>query len=232
MNRDSYVMYRSFYESLKELKDNERLAVYDAINEYALNHKEVELEGTPKSIFIIIKPLLEASYKKAVNGAKGGRSNKSQSNKELEDKDKQTKSKPKANQKQNLSKTEAKGKQKESKPQAINNVNVNANVNANVKYKYGDHSHVLLSEQELAKLRVLYPNYKEIIQFLDDYIEDKPNYAKEHKSHFRCITAWVADAVEERHLKKKDIQVKYDTSINQHASKEELQALKEFRNEN
>ena len=96
--RDSYIFYRSFYEAIKELPNENQLEIYNAIAEYSLNFKEVELSGLSKTIFTLIKPQLEANNKKYLNG-----------------------SKPK--QKQKISKTEAKNKQKISKTEG--NVNVN-----------------------------------------------------------------------------------------------------------
>jgi hypothetical protein len=104
--RDSCIFYRSFYESINELPDTNKLEIYNAIFSYSLNFIEPELTGLSKSIFTLIKPQLDANIKRFNNG--------------LQPKDKQTKSK-----------TEAKQKQKESKVEANNNVNNNNNVNDN-----------------------------------------------------------------------------------------------------
>lgn len=104
--RDSCIFYRSFYESINELPDINKLEIYNAIFSYSLNFIELELTGLSKSIFTLIKPQLDANIKRFNNG--------------LQPKDKQTKSK-----------TEAKQKQKESKVEANNNVNNNNNVNDN-----------------------------------------------------------------------------------------------------
>ena len=37
--RDSFVFYRSYYEAIKDLNDEEQLTLYKAIFEYALNGK-------------------------------------------------------------------------------------------------------------------------------------------------------------------------------------------------
>ena len=148
MKRDSFVTYRSFYEAVKSLDYETIGKVYVAINEYALDHNEVECEGIIKTIFTLIKPQLEASFQKAISGSKGGKVSKSQSSEELEDKEernistleanpKQNGSKTKANSKQNGSKQKANFKQNGSKQEANNkqtasNANVNVNVNANV----------------------------------------------------------------------------------------------------
>lgn len=123
MERDSFVTYRSFYESVKDF-DKETIAdIYIAINEFALNHNEVELNGVAKAIFTLIKPQLEASYLKAMSGSKGGKTKPTK----LGDKVKQIESKTQANDKQSSSKTEAKRKQ------SASNANANANVNVDIK---------------------------------------------------------------------------------------------------
>ena len=156
MKRDSFVTYRSFYEAVKSLDYETIGKVYVAINEYALDHNEVECEGIIKTIFTLIKPQLEASFQKAISGSKGGKVSKSQSSEELEDKEernistleanpKQNGSKTKANSKQNGSKQKANFKQNESKTEANKkqtasnaNANVNANVNVDVNANVND----------------------------------------------------------------------------------------------
>lgn len=106
MARDSFIFYRSFYEAISELPKENQADTYDAIMQYALNQKEIELTGISKAIFSLVKPQLDANYKKYENG-------------------KQKKSKKEANQKQNESKTETNVNENE-------NVNVNENDNDNV----------------------------------------------------------------------------------------------------
>lgn len=154
MKRDSFVTYRSFYEAVKSLDYETIGKVYVAINEYALDHNEVECDGIVKTVFTLIKPQLEASFQKAISGSKGGKVSKSQSSEELEDKEernistleanpKQNGSKQEANNKQTLSKVKANSKQNESKTEAndkqtASNANVNANVNVNVNANVND----------------------------------------------------------------------------------------------
>lgn len=101
MARDSYIFYRSFYEAIKEIPELDQLSVYKAISIYALEQEEIELTGIAKAIFSLVKPQLDANYKKYENG------------------------------KQKKSKTEAKDKQTISKIGTNVNVNVNENVNVN-----------------------------------------------------------------------------------------------------
>jgi len=102
--RDSFIFYRSFFEAIDNLPQENQTNIYKAIAEFSLNNKEIELNGVEKTVFILIKPQLEANNKKYINGTK--------------------------EKKQKISKTEAKNKQNRSKTQG--NVNVNDNVNDNV----------------------------------------------------------------------------------------------------
>ena len=70
---DNVVFYRSFYEAIKEFNESEQLKIYDSIFNFAFNGKEAELEGMPKAIFKIVKPLLLSNLKKRKMAKKGGR---------------------------------------------------------------------------------------------------------------------------------------------------------------
>jgi hypothetical protein len=105
--RDSFIIYRSFYEAICDLDTESQAQVFKAICEYSLNFEEIELTGIAKTIFKLIKPQLDANNKRYENGKQ-----------------------PKF--KQQISKTEAKEKQNISKIEANKNVNNNDNVNDNV----------------------------------------------------------------------------------------------------
>lgn len=104
--RDSTIFYRSFYEAIKDLPKDTKANIYDSIFEYALNFKEVEMNGIEKTIFTLIKPQLDANNKRWENG-----------------------SKPKS--KQDISKKKAKSKQDETESLANKNDNENNNHNYN-----------------------------------------------------------------------------------------------------
>jgi len=70
MKRDSFIFYRSFYESINELDKETRVQIYDAIADYSLNLIEPNLKGIERSIFILIKPQLDANIKRFMNGSK------------------------------------------------------------------------------------------------------------------------------------------------------------------
>lgn len=68
--KESFVFYKSFYEALQDLKEKDRLKVYDAICELALNDHETKLTGIAKTIFTLIKPQLMANKKRYESGKK------------------------------------------------------------------------------------------------------------------------------------------------------------------
>lgn len=110
MARDSFIFYRSFYEAISELPKENQADTYNAIMQYALNQEEIKLTGISKAIFSLVKPQLDANYKKYENGK--------QKKSKTEAKHKQTKSKTKTNVNENVNDNE--------------NVNVNDNDNENV----------------------------------------------------------------------------------------------------
>lgn len=106
--RDSFVFYRSFYEAITELPNENQLEIYKTIIEYALNGTtNGSLNGINKSIFSLIKPQIDSNNQKYLNGSKPKR-------------------------KQHQSEKEAKHKQVTSKTRTNVNDNVNDNGNVNV----------------------------------------------------------------------------------------------------
>ena len=120
MARDSFIFYRSFYEAISELPKENQADTYNAIMQYALNQKEIELTGISKAIFSLVKPQLDANYKKYENGK--------QKKSKTETKQKQTKSKIETNVNENVNKNVNDNE----------NVNVNVNDNDNVSDSCGD----------------------------------------------------------------------------------------------
>ena len=71
---DSYVMYRSFSKALKALPKDDRLAVREAVDEYALDEIEpVGLGEIPQGFFELMRPLIDANRKRQESGQRGGR---------------------------------------------------------------------------------------------------------------------------------------------------------------
>lgn len=71
--RDSFIFYRSFFEALASLPDDQKGRIFSAICGYALDKTVPEMSGIEECIFKLIKPQLDANSKKYENGKKGGR---------------------------------------------------------------------------------------------------------------------------------------------------------------
>ena len=210
IKRDGFLFYRSYYEAIKNLPESDRLSAYEAIFEYALNGTEPELVGTPAAIFILVKPTLDTSRRKAANGKAGGKSRIT-----VQADHKQDGSKQQANEKQSVSKQEAKEKQSISNPQAIKDkglkikdkrqeikdkgLEIKENIYSPttpeelVKIKYAEYVH--MTEVEHKKLIEQYGEEKtaRMIEALDNY---KGSKGKQYKSDYRAILSWVVDKVE------------------------------------
>lgn len=106
--RESFIIYRSFFEAIKDLELEQQAKVFNAICEYSLNGIEVELNGVCSTVFKLIKPQLQANNNRYKSGCYGAKI------------------------KQEQSKSKAKRKQTRSKGKANDNVNDNVNVNVNV----------------------------------------------------------------------------------------------------
>lgn len=80
--KDSFVFYRSFYESIKNLDKDIQIEIYNAICEYSLNDVQVELSPIATAIFTLIKPNIDNATKRynasVENGKKGGRPKKNE----------------------------------------------------------------------------------------------------------------------------------------------------------
>lgn len=80
MEKNSFIFFRSFYDSINALPEEMQLEVYRTICEYGFNGIEPQENGISKALFISIKPNMDNSSKKyeanIENGKKGGRPKK------------------------------------------------------------------------------------------------------------------------------------------------------------
>lgn len=112
--RDGFVFYRSFFECFEGLSKKDKLVLFDALCNYALNDIEPELVGVPSAIFKLLKPQVDANNRRYENGKKGGRPKQNQDETKAEPNDNQT-----------ITKTEPK-EQEQEQEQDKDKVKVNA----------------------------------------------------------------------------------------------------------
>mgnify|MGYP004560709567 CR=1 FL=1 len=66
------------------------------------------------------------------------------------------------------------------------------------KHKHGEYNNVLLTDEELDKLKAEYPDWEERIERLSSYVEST---GKSYKSHYATIRNWARNDREERGVK-------------------------------
>ena len=68
--RDTFIFYRSIFESAQMLNEKDRLEFYEAVMGFSLNFKKPPLEGMPEAMFTLIEPTLDKSNKGYIAGKK------------------------------------------------------------------------------------------------------------------------------------------------------------------
>lgn len=75
--RGQFTFYRSFWEAVQSLPKKDRLPVLEAIISYALDGVQPSaLTQSQSAFFLLVKPNLDASRKKAASGKQGGSKSK------------------------------------------------------------------------------------------------------------------------------------------------------------
>lgn len=91
--RGQFTFYRSYFEAIMEIPEEERLGVLAAIIAYGLDGTEPEgLSPIQKAVFILVRPTLDAGRRKAAGGAKSKkpiRSDKDTGNKKKKEEEKE-----------------------------------------------------------------------------------------------------------------------------------------------
>lgn len=193
--RDGLVFYKSHYQAIKDLKDEQLGKLFRAVFEKQLGN-EVVLADDIKIAFNFINNQLVVDEKKynekceraRANGKRGG-APKGNTNASKQPKQPKT----------TKTSLKEKDKEKDNDKDIINNIPTSEETSSVVakasKHKYGQYKNVLLKDEELQKLKVEYPNWEELIKCLDEYIEMKGYKAK---SHYLAIKKWVVDAVSKK----------------------------------
>ena len=70
MKRRQFTFYSSFWEAIHFLPQEYRLDIYEAIASYALTGEEPELPDIGRSVFSLIRPVLDSAACRSVGGSK------------------------------------------------------------------------------------------------------------------------------------------------------------------
>lgn len=159
VERKQFTFYASFFQAISKIKKKaDRAEAYDALCAYALYGTEPDLGQMSDSaavVFMLAKPNLDSSRRKATNGKRGGESKQEEEEGQPEANGKQEEpaSKPQANGRQTESKKE-KEKEKE-KEYECNNIPPKSSPQGDAppeKHKHGQYGWVRLTAEEYARL--------------------------------------------------------------------------------
>lgn len=193
--RESAIMYRNFMRAVQKLPPEKRGEAYEAYLMYAYDGEEYS--GDNFSIAALVECFrAQLDSDRIKYAAQVDRAKKAVSTRSSQGRDEVVTT-------LNQSRDEVVG------------VNVNVNVNDNVKSgkdtrakptkrKMGEREHVLLTDEEYAKLVSQYGEQqtREAIEYLDEYIERKGYKAK---SHYLAIKKWVFVALREEEIQKQEL---------------------------
>lgn len=205
---ESMVFYRSFYEAIEDLDDNEtKLRAYQAIFKYGLDGEKPELKGTEKAIFRLIKPQIDANNIRKTNGNKGGEYGKYGGRPR-----KETPPKPQENPKETPKKPLKNPTETPNENVNVNeNVNENENANVNVcedagtqTLRTGLYNNVILTKDEFDEFKRQYPDdYSDRIERLSFYMY---NNGKFYRDHFATLCRWAKEDIEKQNKESEEKQ--------------------------
>lgn len=176
--RNQFTFYKSYFDAIQDLKKKDQSDLILALCAYALYETPPEGLSVAASVaFKLIKPTIDAGRKKAKNGSIGGQAN-----------GKQNGSKTEANPKQGESASE-----KEREKEGEKEKEVESESYARARKQYGKYKNVLLTDEELDKLKAEYPDYLQRIERLSAYMESK---GAQYDSHYATICNWAAEDAE------------------------------------
>ncbi|MCL2815983.1 MAG: DUF6291 domain-containing protein [Oscillospiraceae bacterium] len=220
--RESLVFYKSFYEAIECLPEDEQLKAYKAIMEYSLNGEEPNVDGAAKAIFKLVKPQIDSNNKRYENGKKGagfgdtGGKPKDEAPSEPQDNPNETPNEPQGD-------TKATPTEPQDDPTETPNVNANVNANANVnvsdndsdpvsdnegesgaaapapaeitRHKYGEYGWVTLSDDE--RERLIRDYGEDIVAYYVKYVDEAAQGTK-NKNKWRDWNLVIRKAIRDK----------------------------------
>lgn len=186
---DYLKVFTSFAEVIEPLTDEERGRLFLAMLKYAEDGTIPAFDGNERFVWAIARQGIdrEAAFlqKQMENGSKGGRPKKTHENPTEPTETQQNPNEPKESQKTHKDKD--KDKDNSSKE------------NTEKRHKYGEYKNVLLSDEELEKLKAEFPDYLQRIERLSEYIAKT---GKSYKSHLATIRSWARSEKKEPDTRK------------------------------
>ena len=203
--RNSFVFYRGWKEALDELSNGEKLAIYEAICNYALDGKIPDFTGLLNALFKSFVPQIDINTKRWDNGRKGGapKGNKN-AEKQNVTKDGNNQKQPKNNQKQpnvqctmqNVQCTMQNVNECKSAAKACTHALTGGEtyekyvawLRDNAPYIFSHYTN-LITEAQLSKLQETYP-LSTILQTIAQ-VENRSDWRKKYVNLYMTVKNWI-----------------------------------------
>lgn len=194
---EGFWFFGSFRDAARHLSDQDRLALYDALMDYALDGIEPEQGGVVGAMMALMMPNIDANKARLErNRANGSRpKSKPGATEERETSDTEATaerdgSEAGANEKRN--EATAKAIEKDKEKEKDKDKDIGGSGGAQPRHKYGEYKHVLLSDAELARLDDEYGHdvVKRAIKVVDEYCQTS---GKRYKDYNLVIRHWGID---------------------------------------
>ena len=211
---NSFVFYSSFYEALAELDDADRLEAYDAICRYSLVGEEPNVSGIVRAIFLLVRPVIDANAERRENGKKGGEFGT-------------LGGRPRKNPIGVIDENPI-GVTTEN-PTKTPDVDVDEDIDVDIKresvgkrkperHKYGMYQNVLLSDDQIEKLKAEIPDYQAYIEKVSEYVAKT---GRGYKDYLAAIRSWVRRDAEHKRSEAKVVNIERNNSFNNFPQRED-----------
>lgn len=199
MAREFFCAYHSYLKSMRKLTDEECGRLFRALLTYSITGEETELEGREEIVFDIFSQQIDRdkeSYEKTCQQNRKNRASVSGSQQPSttdDDRQRPSTTDDETTQEEEKEKEEYKeeykdkGKDEEEGGEAPPTPPSPTRAVKAVKHKYGEHRNVLLTDEELDKLKAKFPDWQNRINNLSWHIGKKGD---KYKSHYLTILDW------------------------------------------
>lgn len=210
--RDGFVMYASFFEAIENLNEEQFNKCMRAICKYGLYGDVPEgADGIVQTVFMLVKPQIDANNRRYLGGYKGGRPKKDQSG-EVKTEKKKRGRKPKQQYvpAEELPEADYDLNLGEASTEVLSDPATEPEkpkLDESKELKeYGEYNNVLLSDHDIEILRAKrsQEDIDAAIDRLDCYIESlSPSEQKKYrkKNHRMCMDNWVFEAIDDARFK-------------------------------
>ncbi|WP_229421803.1 DUF6291 domain-containing protein [Massiliimalia timonensis] len=170
MPREYFCAYHSYLKGIKRLSEAERGRLFTALLQYSAGEEElIKLQGREEVLFDVYSDQIDRDSEKYEEKCRKNRENGSKAN-----------GTERGRTVPNAPQDKDKGKDKDN----IKEKNI---LKKETRHQYGEYQNVLLSDEEMEKLKAEFPDYQERIERLSEYCAQT---GKSYKNYLATIRVW------------------------------------------